>query len=175
MPNCAIEGSTTNAAGTACLLNCTAGGETADSNDDLQCDSNCADLGQILTSTGDSCMPDYAAFSWIINAAGTSCLPNCATEGSIKNLEGNQCVYHCNAEENQLIGVDGLQCVAACSLGEFVGLTGDRCLVMCPDGSDPHSTNPPQCQCQLDLILNSVGDQCVSSGKDKKSADSCNQ
>ena len=42
-------------------------------------------------------------------------------------------------------------------------MTLDRCLATCPDGSYPTSTNPPHCQCQDDLVLNSVGDQCVQS------------
>ena len=54
LSNCMSGGEITNAAGTACLLDCIAGGETADSDDNGQCDMNCAaDMGQVLNSVGD--------------------------------------------------------------------------------------------------------------------------
>ena len=81
LSNCTAGGEITNAAGTACLVNCTAGGETADSNDDHQCDINCADLNQILSTTGDLCIPDcnygiFGVFGYILNSQGTYCLPS---------------------------------------------------------------------------------------------------
>jgi hypothetical protein len=163
-----MEGSTTNAAGNRCLASCAAGGETSDADGNNQCDVSCIDVGQFLNKEGDDCLVSCSSQSQLIDVGGVQCVTECKGNQLI-NLDGNQCVTHCDATENQLIGIDGLQCVAACSLGEFVGLTGDRCLVMCPYGSDPNSTNPPQCQCQLGLVPNFVGDQCVSPGKDKKS------
>ena len=154
---CAANGLVLKASGDACVANCSSIGETSDADGNNQCDVSCIDVGQFLNKEGDDCLVSCSAQSQLIDVGGIQCVTECKGNQLI-NLDGNQCVTHCDTAENQLIGVDGLQCVAACSLGEFVDLTGDRCLVMCPDGSDPNSTNPP----------NSVGDQCVSPGKDKK-------
>ena len=118
--------------GNACLKSCADAGETHDSNGDHQCDSNCADMGLILNSVGDKCVPDCSLLGHILNSQETQCLPNCASGGEVLNAIGDACLISCSFAGETTDADGNNQCDANCAaIGEVLNAAGDSCLTDC--------------------------------------------
>ena len=160
LTNCSSIGEFTNTAGDACLTSCADGGEISDSDENNQCNGNCAEFEAklILNAEGDACVPDCKAFDLFLNSNGVGCVPDCQNE--FIDVFGEQCIQQCNKVRNQLINAAGDRCITECSAGQFINLLGDQCLAMCPEGAEPNPTNPLYCQCMNGYFISIAGDKC---------------
>ena len=160
LTNCSSAGEITNTAGDACLTSCTNGGEISDSDENNQCNGNCAEFEAklILNAEGNACVPDCKAFDLFLNSNGVRCVPDCQNE--FIDVFGEQCVLECNKVESQLINAAGDSCVHECAPGQFINLLGDQCLYMCPEGAQPNPSDPLHCQCLHGYFMGVAGDKC---------------
>jgi hypothetical protein len=160
LADCFSAGEITNSAGDACLISCNDGGEISDSDENNQCNGNCAEFEAklILNPEGNACVPDCKAFDLLLNSNGVGCVPDCQNE--FIDVFGEQCVHECNKTKGQLIDAAGDSCVNKCAEGQFINLLGDQCLAMCPGGAHPDPANPLHCQCLHGHFMGVAGDKC---------------